>query len=72
MPEMTTARRPPTIEAVVVNHNTSPFAELCLRSLRANETMPPGLLRVTVADNHSTDAGVESLRVAAEECDATF
>lgn len=65
-----------TVEAVVVNHNTSPFAELCLRSLRATELGGSSLdaldLRVTVADNHSTDAGLPALRVAADECGAAF
>jgi hypothetical protein len=43
----------PHIECVVVNHNTSPFAELAVRSLLATH---PGLdLTVTVMDNASTD-----------------
>lgn len=57
-----------------MNHNTSAFSELCLRSLVA--THPPGQgelqLHVTVADNHSTDDGVDNLRTAALELGAEF
>src|SRR2546425_12064280 len=59
------------IEAVIVNHNTSAFAELCLRSLRASEDRAVGM-RVTVADNDSDDDGVGALRDAAAECGARF
>ena len=60
------------IEAVIVNHNTSPFAELCLRSLMATGGARGRALRVTVADNHSTDDGVVALRDAAAELGAAF
>ena len=47
----------PLIEAVIVNHNTSLFAELALRSLVATSGEPgePYRLAVTVMDNHSAD-----------------
>lgn len=44
----------PSIETVVVNHNTSPFTELAIRSLQA--THPASLdLAITVFDNDSRD-----------------
>ena len=58
------------VEACIFNHNTSPFAELALRSLHATEREPS--LRVTVSDNHSTDGGIADLRGAAEELGAAF
>ena len=58
------------IEACIFNHNTSPFAELALRSLFATEQ--DSLPRVTVSDNHSTDDGLVDLRTAADELGATF
>jgi hypothetical protein len=60
------------IEAIIVNHNTSPFAELCLRSLAARARSVEPRLRVTVVDNHSTDHGLGSLVDAAEEMGAPF
>jgi hypothetical protein len=43
------------VEAVVVNHNTSPYAELAIRSLLSSD-IPVGVsLACTVRDNHSTD-----------------
>jgi GT2 family glycosyltransferase len=44
----------PQIEAVVVNHNTSAYAELMLRSLFARHDAPLDLA-ITVYDNASTD-----------------
>ena len=60
----------PVVEAVIVNHNTSRFAELCMRSLLATNDLRG--LRVTVADNHSSDEGAEELREAASDLGATF
>ena len=59
--------RLPVVEAVVVNHNTSLFAELALRSLAACHAGSPDacVLRVTVRDNHSSDNGLEDLKDAA-------
>ncbi|HEY3111252.1 MAG TPA: hypothetical protein VGL23_21020 [Chloroflexota bacterium] len=50
-----------SIEAGLVNHNTSAYAELALRSLFAHH---PGRLdlALTVYDNGSNDAGLEALR----------
>jgi hypothetical protein len=62
------------IDACIVNHNTSPFAELALRSLAA--THPPAAaqaqLRITVIDNHSEDGRVPELEAAAAEVGASF
>jgi hypothetical protein len=62
------------IEACIVNHDTSPFAELCLRSLVAAHPPAEGrpALRVTVADNHSTDDGLIGLEEAAAALGAAF
>ena len=47
----------PVVEAAIINHNTSLFAELALRSLLASvEDGDQNCdLRITVVDNHSTD-----------------
>ena len=58
------------VEACIFNHNTSPFAELALRSLMATED--DHSLNVTVSDNHSTDEGHADLKTAANELGATF
>lgn len=58
------------IEAVIVNHDTSLFSELALRSLWALGTAAP--LRVTVSDNHSSDADLASLQAACRELGAAF
>ena len=42
------------VEAVTVNHNTSPYMELMLRSLFATHRSVPRL-SITVFDNHSSD-----------------
>jgi hypothetical protein len=62
------------VEACVVNHNTSEFAELALRTLVAThqQRLAAGQLRVTVVDNHSTDDGLSDLVAAAGELGATF
>ena len=60
------------IEAVIVNHDTSPFSELCLRTLRARNRDLDRDLAVTVVDNHSTDDGLEELVAAVHELGATF
>jgi hypothetical protein len=60
-----------SVEAVVVNHNTSRFAELALRSLSWAATRCGTDVRVTVADNHSAD-GTAELRAAVEECGAAW
>jgi hypothetical protein len=57
------------VEAVIVNHNTSRFAEIALRSLSlAADRSGPGL-RVTVVDNHSIDE-TRYLRAAVDELGA--
>jgi hypothetical protein len=60
------------IEAVIVNHNTSPFAELCLRTLAQAVPALDEPVQITVMDNHSTDGGVGDLREAASATGATF
>jgi hypothetical protein len=64
----------PRIEACIVNHNTSVFTELALRSLAATHRgwLDDGRLRVTVVDNHSNDDGLNELRAACRELDAGF
>jgi hypothetical protein len=59
------------LEAVVVNHNTSPFAELALRSLWWSVRQCGAEIRITVVDNHSVD-GTGPLRAAVRECDAVW
>lgn len=58
----------PHVEAVIVNHNTSLFAELALRSLVAGHQHGKADLRVTIRDNHSSDPDFESLEAAANDC----
>ena len=65
-----TAAAEATIEAVIVNHNTSAFSELCLRSLYATESPLGSGLSVTVIDNHSGDPGIGDLHRAAVELGA--
>lgn len=62
------------IEACIVNHNSSVFAELALRSLVAThaDLVSAGQLRVTVVDNHSADAGLAGLIKACDQLDATL
>jgi GT2 family glycosyltransferase len=52
------------IEAVSVNHNTSPYTELMLRSLFAQHKADLSLA-VTIFDNGSTDGTIELVRYAA-------
>lgn len=50
------------VRAAIVNHNTSLFSELALRSLLASHDHDTGVdLDVTVLDNHSSDEGVDRL-----------
>lgn len=64
----------PRVEACVVNHNTSVFTELALRSLAAThqERLRRGGLRLTVVDNHSSDEGLAELKAACREVNAEF
>jgi hypothetical protein len=59
----------PRIECVVVNHNTSPFTELAVRSLLA--THPDLDIGVTVMDNGSTD-DTSALRACCAEYGIPF
>jgi hypothetical protein len=56
---------PPIIQAAVVNHNTSAFTELMLRSLFATHPAMPNLF-VRIYDNASSDA-IQDLRSYAAE-----
>ena len=60
---------PSRIEACIVNHETSPFAELALRSFAHRHRRPPADLNVslTIVDNHSQDEGFGDLETAAAE-----
>jgi hypothetical protein len=62
------------IEACIINHNTSEFAELAVRSLVAThpDWMSDGTMRLTVVDNHSSDGGLEHLRTACRELNVGF
>lgn len=62
------------VHAGIVNHNTSPFAELALRTLALTHRprVESGALVVTVLDNHSTDDDVAELRAAAQELGVAF
>ncbi|MFC7620884.1 hypothetical protein [Microlunatus sp. GCM10028923] len=62
------------IEACIVNHNTSEFAELAVRTLvAAHRTMiDSGLLKITIMDNHSDDQGLPALIQACTELGAAF
>lgn len=64
----------PLVAACIVNHNTSPFAELALRSLCVthDERVRSGALVVAVLDNGSHDDGVVELQAAADQLGATF
>ncbi|CAI7974802.1 conserved hypothetical protein [Frankia sp. Hr75.2] len=57
------------VEACIVNHNSSEFTELALRTLIATHSsrIKGGELRITVVDNHSTDEGLADLRVAVRD-----
>lgn len=61
-------------EACIVNHNSSSFTELALRSLIAKHTqlVGSGQLAVTVIDNHSTDDGLAELTSACAELGAAY
>lgn len=62
------------IEACIVNHNTSVFTELALRSLAATHPawLDDGRLRVTVIDNHSGDDGRTELKAACRALNVEF
>lgn len=62
------------IEACIVNHNSSNFSELAMRSLFAKhaDLLSTRQLAVTVMDNHSDDEGRTELRAACTELGATF
>jgi GT2 family glycosyltransferase len=53
-----------TVEVLIVNHDTSAFVELAIRSLAATEDCAD--LGVTVIDNPSRDDGVDALRTAVD------
>ena len=57
------------IEAFLVNHNTSLFAELALRTFVAThrEWLSSGRIRFTIIDNHSTDPGLPALKAACSD-----
>jgi hypothetical protein len=54
----------PRTEAIIVNHDTSPFVELALRSLLARHHSLAGL-GITVMDNGSSDPGLSDLQAYA-------
>jgi hypothetical protein len=56
-----------SVEAVVVNHNTSAYAELAVRSLALAASRTDTDVRITLVDNHSTD-DTAALRAAVAEC----
>src|SRR5689334_17713044 len=61
------------VRAVIVNHNTSLFSELALRSLLGSHASDRAIdLDVTVADNHSSDPHVSQLRAACDELGSRF
>ena len=59
------------VEAIIINHNTSLFAEIALRSLHLAAERANADVRVTVVDNHSTD-DTAALHSAIEECGASW
>ena len=62
------------IRACIVNHNTSEFAELALRTLAATHGpwLSSGRLRITIMDNHSSDDGLPKLIMACDQLGAEF
>ena len=60
------------VEAVIVNHNTSVFAELAVRSLLWSARQTPVDLRVTIRDNHSDDVDLDALKAVAAQLDVAF
>jgi hypothetical protein len=61
------------VRAIIVNHNTSLFAELALRSLMWAHTADSNIdLILSVVDNHSTDAELDRLKGACAEHGAEF
>jgi hypothetical protein len=61
-----------TVEAVIVNHNTSVFAELAVRSLASSIAGGSESVRITVRDNHSSDDGLPARRDAVASLGASF
>lgn len=63
-----------TIVTAIVNHNTSKYAELALRSLLLTHTPPVSnpALKITVLDNWSNDEGLAELKAAAEQFRVSF
>jgi hypothetical protein len=59
------------IEAVIINHNSSNYAEIALRALMADRDDPSPAIHTTVMDNHSTD-DTSALRAAVAEFGAAF
>jgi hypothetical protein len=60
------------VRAIIVNHNTSLFAELALRSLMWTHTDSNIELVTSVIDNHSTDAWLDRLKDACAVYGAEF
>jgi hypothetical protein len=61
------------VRAIIVNHNTSLFAELALRSLMWSHANDSNIdLVVSVLDNHSADADLDRLKRACVEHGAEF
>lgn len=60
-----------SVTAVVVNHNTSRFAEIAVRSLALAAERAGSPVQITVVDNHSTD-DTGDLRTAVAECAADW
>ena len=60
---------PSRLEACIINHDTSPFAELALRSFAQMHGKPPPDLNLslTIVDNHSQDDGFADLKDAAAD-----
>ena len=65
-----TSDRP--IQACLVNHNTSDFAELAVRSLWTCNRDMAHRLALTVLDNHSDDDGLAALQQAVADLGASF
>ena len=55
------------IHGVTVNHNTSHFAELMLRSLFVQNSLQQSDFTITVLDNGSDDEGLEPLKALLAE-----
>ncbi len=61
------------VRAIIVNHNTSLFSQLALRSLLWSHDGDEGIdLTVSVVDNHSSDEDLAALKDACDSLGATF